>query len=400
MRSLALRLRPQLFFALPLLFGIAEGCASISSSDGSGVPTTGLIDSGPGGVTVVDGGISRNSNSDSGAEINKLCGFVGRCPGGMHQPDDATACANFMPQAATGGSGGGSTVLGTGGASSTGGTGGRPSSTDGGAYRDGGDASFAGDARGEPGAGRDGGLLDGGPGPGGFGAGGSFVVDRPGIPDARTPYSPTPEVDAGALYSCQVLPADKGAPFHDCVRAGVGGPGASCLGASDCRAGLACVGTAGAGQCQRYCCNENNCKPIERADGGTTPTFCTERPLLETQSRGGAMLDVPVCMPVDECRLNEKADCAGEGCKKCPLGEACAVVNPEGKTSCVKPGNGRGGDACPCAAGYHCSAATKLCIKYCQPGVTDSLCDPGKCQAAAGLPDGFGLCVSSSPAVR
>jgi hypothetical protein len=70
----------------------------------------------------------------------------------------------------------------------------------------------------------------------------------------------------------------------------------------------------------------------------------------------------------------------------------------------VKPGSGRTGEACTasnaCAAGYQCSQALAVCVKTCKTGAPDGTCAPGKCQAAAGFPPEFGVCVGLQPAAK
>jgi hypothetical protein len=377
MRWLAYCPRPQLPLALLLLFGVAEGCASISSKDDAPLPLGNLGDSGHGPVSVVEGGTLDGGHSRV-PTLNPLCG-VGSCL--KSSPDDPTACAKYP------------------------GTGGAP-------------GKDSGPPRGTGGGGS---SLD---------AGADAMLPEGSTPDANTPvsdagdasigppirqdahptYTETPEIDAGALYSCQVHPVDNGAPVHGCVRAGAGDVGSACTGAIDCRAGLACVGQApsdaggvGAGQCQKYCCNEGGvCQPRPRADGGFTPTFCSPQPLIE--GRDATKLMVPVCVSAEGCFLGQKNGCEGDPDK------TCAVVKADGTTGCVTPGKGQVGDPCvaqsrssgdpdhSCAAGYFCSAAN-LCIKICQPGVTDALCEPGKCQAT-GWNNGFGLCVGARPALK
>ena len=95
--------------------------------------------------------------------------------------------------------------------------------------------------------------------------------------------------------------------------------------------------------------------------------------------------------------MDEKYPCTS-GCT-CPDGLACAIVG-DGQTSCVKPGTGKLGDGCPCAPGYFCSHKMSSCVKLCKTSETDVSCAPGQCQAAAGFPDGWGLCVGLTPAVQ
>ena len=158
---------------------------------------------------------------------------------------------------------------------------------------------------------------------------------------------------------------------------------------SDCRAGLACVGTVGVGQCLPYCCD--TITPCSRG------TFCAPRPLLEKGRH--APLEVPVCAPAGGCRLDEPAGCQGPTCS-CPVDQACTVVGSDGTTACVTPGTGHAGDPCPCAAGYFCAKGQSACVKICKTDGTDGACAPGKCQIAPGFPDRFGLCIGPVPTAQ
>jgi len=146
---------------------------------------------------------------------------------------------------------------------------------------------------------------------------------------------------------------------------------------------LACVGEGNTAQCRPYCCGESNV--CEKG------AFCAERPLKE-EPAGATTLTVPVCVPADDCSLDEQYPCpAGKQCK-CKDGTACTVVKDDKTTSCVPPGTGRVGDACPCAAGHVCSKSTSTCLKVCSTNVATADCGSGKGQSVAYLPEGFGVC--------
>lgn len=180
-------------------------------------------------------------------------------------------------------------------------------------------------------------------------------------------------------YSCGV--SDQGGkPVAGCALAGSGAAGSPCVGAGDCAPGLACVSEGSTAACRAYCCSEKT----ECATG----TFCAERAL----KAGQTALSVPVCVPADDCSLDEPYPCPSGKLCKCKAGTACAVVKDDGTTSCVAPGEGRAGEACPCAAGYLCSKSTNTCLKLCSTTAADPQCGTGKCLAVAGLPDGFGVC--------
>lgn len=173
-----------------------------------------------------------------------------------------------------------------------------------------------------------------------------------------------------------------GTRVAECLPAGSGETGSPCVAQSDCAPGLACVSEGTTFACRAYCCQKDTeCKAGD---------FCSERALKA--SPGQSTLSVPVCVPADDCSLDEPYPCpAGKQCK-CKSGTACAVVKDDGTTSCVAPGEGRTGDACPCAAGYVCSKSTDTCLKLCSTTTVGTECGSGKCLSVTGLPDGFGVC--------
>ncbi len=316
-------------------------------------------------ASTVDGGFV-----DGGARLNPLCGD-GFCGG--RAPDDPGACADVREIGAEAGI--------------------SPPGHDGGPAPGGQDAS-ADAASGaqipfEGGAGRDASferdasvLIDAG-------------ADTSDASDAASP-SPAHEVDASRdasgvetapqSLSCQVRSDDYGDPVHQCVPAGLGGVSSECNVAHDCAPGLACVTQRpGEGVCLPYCCNTRT------ACGAGT--FCTERALIDESG-----LRVPVCAPAEGCVLLAPDPCTGGAC--CASGTVCSVVLGNGTTGCVTPGAGRSGDACPCAGGYLCSASTSTCVKICKTAGDDTSCTPGRCQATAGFPDGYGLCVGFAPTSR
>lgn len=216
----------------------------------------------------------------------------------------------------------------------------------------------------------------------------SACTDSGAIADSGSGSAPSddasaaPEAAAPTGFGCGVMRGAQGAPETDCVPSGVGSVGAPCVSSADCAAGLACVGDGNTAQCRPYCCGD----PASCAG----KTYCAERP-LKTELAGETPLGVPVCVPADECSLNEPYPCpAGKQCT-CKEGTACMVVK-DGITSCVPPGPGRAGDACPCAAGYVCSKSAETCLKLCSTGASTAECGTGKCQSVAYLPSGFGVC--------
>ena len=179
--------------------------------------------------------------------------------------------------------------------------------------------------------------------------------------------------------SCGAQPA--------CLRSGASREGEPCVAASDCAAGLACVGESVSGICRPYCCEgtEASCDKDH---------FCDERRLLETPE-----LYVPVCLPVEACSLTDPYPCPeGKDCA-CQGKRACIVVRDDGATACAEPGIGQAGDNCSgtetgeCAHGYVCSPSAG-CMKLCSTVSKDSGCpDGGVCQSPAEFADDLGLCV-------
>jgi hypothetical protein len=99
---------------------------------------------------------------------------------------------------------------------------------------------------------------------------------------------------------------------------------------------------------------------------------------------------VPVCVPTTNCQLLDDGSC--------PDGQTCSIVRASGTTSCVDPGQGQLGQACPCAAGLVCAKLTNLCKKLCHIGQDEVDCpNGGTCQGGSmGYPDGIGICVGGS----
>jgi hypothetical protein len=334
---------------------MAGGCASSETPSGdalSGNSTSGSGGSGPGdpmNYTPDASGIDSGSTND----LNPLCGATDSV---SCVPDIANACSDYVPpKPGVGGAGGeggaaGGEPGGSGGAGAGGQTGGE-GGMNGGAPSQAG-ASGAGASNGGAGAGGEAGH---GPDPGRL-----------------------------AAYGCQVT-RQNDQVLRQCVRAGTGNVNAPCFSAADCAPSLACVTENGAGRCLPYCCNQDgNC---------TSGTFCAERPLRRAASD---MSDtepphVPVCVPADTCSLDDPFPCpTGTDCR-CKGDTACMVVR--GSTTCMKPGAGQQGDACPCAWNYVCSSVTQQCIKICRTDSSKNDCGAQKCQASSELPQNFGVCV-------
>jgi hypothetical protein len=209
-------------------------------------------------------------------------------------------------------------------------------------------------------------------------------------PEAGLPPPSAGSADAGAGLSeagpagCFVQRGKTG-PVAECAPAGTGATGAPCVSSSDCAAGFACVGEASAAQCRQFCCAGG-------ASCQESGTYCAERPLRD-DAMGAAPLLVPVCIQADDCSLDEPYPCPPNKQCKCKEGTACTVVSSDGTTSCVPPGTGQAGDACPCAPGHVCSLEKKTCIKICSTNTASAECGTGKCQSVSYLPKGFGVCV-------
>lgn len=381
MLPLPLRKKPALGVVVGLW--IAVGCVTRGSEDkGSSEPPPFGPDAS--GVVIQDGQVL-DAKSDTSSTllptINPLCGTVnfdcGQDPVTKldNTPDDVTACENF-DGGSSGGAGGTSSVLGGAGGVLDGGSG------------------FAFDASTATGSGGLGSATD-------AAAAVKSPDGGPFLYAALTYPTAVGAFDAGPAYACQVVPADNGLPIRRCVKAGTGGTGAPCSASGDCQAGLACVGIQGAGQCRPYCCESTTqCVSSDQPDGHTV-VYCGERPLLDGTANTGSLM-VPVCVPADGCLLDQPYPCTTSNCT-CPTGTACTVVG-DGATSCVVPGTGKLGDPCPypsaCAWGYYCSQSTQTCVKICKTSTMDTTCSPGVCQATAGFPDGFGLCVGLSPTLQ
>ena len=225
------------------------------------------------------------------------------------------------------------------------------------------------------------GGAQGGEGPlgagGGAGAAGAGGADNP---------------SGLAKYSCQVA-FESNQTIRQCVPAGSGGANAPCFSAADCAPSLACVSEGDTGRCLPYCC-----KP---GTACASSSYCAERALLKAPSdaSNAAQPHVPVCVPADNCSLEDVFPCPANGQCRCQGDTACMVVRDDGTTTCLKPGTGQVGDECsagspsPCAWNHVCSSVTHRCVKICNTDPTKSDCGEQKCQASSELPPNFGICV-------
>ena len=85
------------------------------------------------------------------------------------------------------------------------------------------------------------------------------------------------------------------------------------------------------GRCLRYCCSGDG-----TCDKGS---YCAEQLLRNASSDTAAEpLRVPVCVPADDCSLEEPFPCPeGTECR-CQDDTACLVVRDDGRSTCRAPG--------------------------------------------------------------
>jgi hypothetical protein len=351
--------RPFAWFALAATFSwvLAGGCSSGGADDASLGGPNGSGSAGSGGrgdptVLEPDASVSGGNGNDG---LNPLCG-EGAC-----LPDNANACRNYEPPdvAPSGGAG-----------ADSGGAAGQPSGGAGGASAGGAgaDSGGAGGAGGHMG-GAAGAGASAGATSGAGGEGGAEPSNQPGL----------------ASYSCQVVGRGE-LRSRECGVAGTGKVNAPCFSAADCAPSLACVTEGDAGRCLPYCCGLDSL-----CAGGT---YCAERPLRKSANAGeAAPTSVPVCVPTDECSLEDQYPCPPGAECRCKGDTACMVVRDDGTTTCLTPGAGLQGDDCPCAWNHVCSSVTKQCIKICRTDPAKKDCGEQKCQASSELPPNFGVCV-------
>jgi len=332
--------------------------SDVAGMGGSFAGTGGEPTDAPRDRTMIDV-VAPSDGPEAAAPLSPLCGS-GTCT-----PDDANSCADFD-------SGAGGTGTGT-------------------------DAGMAGQA------GAAGASLTGDASP--EAQANTLPPPQTGLVDAAYNASPSGSDASGdgaagsyAPGACRIHrdpdPTQEDKPVRDCQSSGGGAVDAPCVSSSDCRPGLACVGDSAAARCRPLCC--------AGAESCTAPgTYCTEQLLREDLSLTGTVgrppLLVPVCVKADDCDLAEPYPCPVDRECKCVEGTACMLVRADGTTSCVKPGEGTAGEACPCAWGHVCSQATSTCLKLCPTSSQNAECgSTGKCQASADLPVGWGVCVGPS----
>ncbi|HYQ04968.1 MAG TPA: hypothetical protein VER96_40105 [Polyangiaceae bacterium] len=354
-------------FATAALFGLAWGCAATGDRDNlarASGGSNGLADA----STDADASVEPDGNPrDAGMlGLNPLCHNIKSVTPGC-VPDSPDSCRDFKPPAASAGDAG-PDAYGQGGTSGEGGAGGDSAGPIA--------ASGASDGGASGSTGEDGASAA---------AGESSVAGAAGATNV-TPTTP-------AEYGCQVRRSDDepNTPYSHCELAGPGGENAPCLTSTDCQAGLGCVGDQTAGLCEPYCCQD--------ADDCKSGTYCTPRPMRDALTNSVPRsevdqyaLQIPVCVHAKNCDLSTPYPCTKAGGCACETGTACMVVRADGTTTCIPPGTGKVGQACPCAWGHICSAASNTCLKLCNTQ-DSSACGEGKCQSASQLPAGWGVCV-------
>lgn len=360
--------RRALFAALStaLLFGLAWGCAAADNSDdapAAAAGSNGAVEPDNDASVIMPGAVVQDAGS---LNLNPLCGVI-TCV-----PDLPDSCGRFRPPVGPttdAGVGGDAAIIGQAGANGEGG--------------------FGGDSAGpvvSSGAGEGG--ASGAADRGTTGAGGEAGVSGAAGASGVVPVTPA--------YGCQVQRTASAprVPFSACALAGSGAENAPCLTSSDCQAGLGCVGDQNAGLCQKFCCQD--------ADDCEHGSYCADRTLRDAlvndtrvTSDARVPLSVPVCVHAENCDLSATYPCPkGSECA-CGSGTACLVVRSDGTTTCAVPGRGKVGEACPCAWGHVCSAATDQCLELCNTQ-DSSACGTGKCQSASELPNGWGVCVGGT----
>jgi hypothetical protein len=176
--------------------------------------------------------------------------------------------------------------------------------------------------------------------------------------------------------SCQIVPTETGA-VAECATPGTFKEGEPCEKTANCGPSLGCVRMeSGVAVCRPYCCGD-----IEACSPGS---YCSLGAMAE-DTINDTPIQIPVCVPATPCTPLDDTTCPEE--------RTCTLVRTDGTTSCIEPGGGKEGDACPCAAGHVCSLSTNTCRALCHAGGND--CPSGMlCQGgSAGFPDGIGVCV-------
>jgi len=228
-------------------------------------------------------------------------------------------------------------------------------------------------------------TADGAPPSGDAGRG-----DSGGHPDAAIDVAS----DMGAsdapriVRSCYIRPAATGV-VTACAPVGPWAEGSACDDSHDCGALLGCVEVD-----QKAACRVVSCALPPVCLRGT---YYQEAP-LRVNGATRRDINVPVCLPVDNCTLLAEPN-------PCPPGKVCAVVGSEGETTCMEPGSAKVGEPCDetsrCAEGLLCSRFSNQCAKICHIDAGARDCPTGTCQGGnRSLPDGFGICVGQTDGGR
>ena len=175
----------------------------------------------------------------------------------------------------------------------------------------------------------------------------------------------------GSVVSCKLVDVDGGTAAQ-CGASGTSGENAPCKEASDCAAELGCVHGL-TPVCLSYCCGDPDWCPSD--------TYCAPAVMEDDQS-----ISIPVCTPADNCALFIDIPCTA--------GQTCQIVRDDGTTSCMAPGPGTDGQACPCAKGFTCSWSTGTCLTLCHTMGGTECGTKGYCEGGIEpYPDGVGVCI-------
>jgi hypothetical protein len=186
------------------------------------------------------------------------------------------------------------------------------------------------------------------------------------------------------VQACYIKPA-AGGVATECAPIGPGEPGSACNDSLECGALHACVEVDERAVCRPvYCPLPSVC---------LKGSYYQEAP-LRVNGATRRDINVPVCLPVDNCTLLSQPS-------PCPGNKVCTVVGSERDTTCLEPGSAKVGESCDptgrCAEGLLCSRFSNQCVKICHVDPNAKECPTGTCQGGnRSLPDGFGICVGQT----
>jgi hypothetical protein len=176
-------------------------------------------------------------------------------------------------------------------------------------------------------------------------------TDAGGRPDAPTDIGSSDEPKI--VQGCYIRPAVTGGVLTEGAPLGLGEEGVACNDSRDCGGLMACVEVDQKAVCRFVYCQ----LPPECLKG----RYYQEAP-LRANSVTRRDLNVPICLPVDNCVLLASP-------KSCPAGKVCAVVGSDGDTTCMQPGPKKVGEQCDetsrCEEGLLCSRFVNQCVKIC-----------------------------------